>query len=454
MILRDYQHDGVNAIRQAYRNGARRALYVLPTGAGKTVTFAYMARAAAVKGTRTCLMVHRSELVEQIRAALGCEHGVIAAGYRSPRADRDQQIHVASVQTLVRRRHKYQFDWIIVDEAHHCNADTYLKILQANPKARVLGVTATPVRSDGKGLGDVFDDLVVGPSPAELIDLGYLSPYRAFAPSSIDTTGVRKRAGDFARGDLSKAADKPTITGDAITHYRRLCDGVPAIAFCVSVKHAQHTAAAFEAAGYRAASIDGKMERPEIKRRIDGLTTGAVQVLTSCDLISEGLDVPGVQAAILLRPTQSLGLCRQQVGRALRTAPGKDEAIILDHAGNLLRHGMPDDEIVWELTATKAVQDDDQAEKGVKVRQCPKCYAVHRWAPRCIECGHEYVPEPREIQEQEGELQELQAQRRQLRIEVAQAKTREDLERIAAERGYKPGWVHYMLRARQQRRAG
>jgi superfamily II DNA or RNA helicase len=264
------------------------------------------------------------------------------------------------------------------------------------------------------------------------------------------------RGGDFAKGEMAARVDKPTITGDAVQHYKRICPGKPAIAFCASVEHAKHVAAEFRAAGFRADSIDGELPDAERVRMINGLANGSVHVLTSCEIVSEGTDIPVVVAAILLRPTQSLGLYLQQVGRALRPAPGKDRAIILDHVGNCLRHGLPDEDRDWSLDGMeKNERGAAEVEPPVRVTQCEKCYAVYQPAPKCPHCGHQPAVALMAPKQVDGELAEITAEqidamRAAKRREVGRARSLEDLQRIARERGYRPNWAHIVWNQRQK----
>ena len=462
--LRDYQHDGVDRIRNAYLRGSRSPLLVLPTGAGKTVLFNYIAANAAARGKRVWILVHRIELIRQTSKKLheaGVMHGIINPKYKP---NHIHKIQVASVQSLVKRVHSipYKPDLIIVDEAHHANAGTWAKIIESNPQALLLGVTATPCRTDESGLGvasgGFFDTMIIGPQIYELIRAGYLSQPVVYAPGkAIDLSGIRTRGGDFATNELASVLDKPTITGDAVKHYGRLCPGEPAIVFCASVLHAQHVAQQFRDAGFNFYHVDGGMDDQERIRLIEGLGNGTVQGLTSCELISEGTDIPAVSCAILLRPTQSLGLYLQQVGRALRPAPGKTQAIILDHVGNVIRHGLPDEHRDWSLDAEarkKRAKKDD--EPKIRTRQCPSCYAVHEPKPVCPVCGHVYVSEGRELDHVDGELRQItDADRDQIRrqrySEQRAARSLEDLIELGKRKGYKPGWAHAVYNARQKK---
>lgn len=452
ITLRDYQGTLVERTRANFIVGKRSQLLVLPTGGGKTVCFSYMSGAARSKGLTVWILAHRVELLEQISKTLrdfGIAHGMIAPGYIG---DRRQQVQVASVFTLARRLDRYEPpDLIIVDEAHHAiGKSTWGTVIKAFPKAKLLGVTATPIRLSGEGLGDLFECMVQGPTVADLIQRKALSPYRLFAPAGVDLSGVHSKMGDFVRGELAQAMNKPSITGDAVSHYQKLARGKRAVAFCVSVEHAEHVAAQFREAGVPAASIDGGMDKVLRQQVLKSFTAGDLRVLTSCDLISEGFDVPAIEVAILLRPTQSLGLYLQQVGRALRTFPGKAEAIILDHAGNVNRHGLPDDDRVWTLEGKLKKRASKPSE--VSVKTCPKCFAtVASAATHCL-CGHEFEVKAREIEHVDGSLEEVDvaAARKAARVEQGRAQSEQDLVAIGRSRGMKRPelWARHVLRAR------
>jgi superfamily II DNA or RNA helicase len=437
-------------------------MVVMPTGAGKTVVFSYIAATMAARSKKVLILVHRVELLRQTSAALhkaGVRHGLINPNYTP---DLFAPVQVASVQTLIRRLHHVQSpDLIVIDESHHAIAGTWKKIIEAYPKARILGVTATPCRADGTGLGKVsggvFDDLIIGPQVHELIQKGFLVKPVIYAPAQrLDLSGLRTKMGDYEKDQLAEFMDKPTITGDAVAHYQKLCPGVPAVAFCVSVRHAQHVAEEFRAAGYRAYHADGSLDDDSRRKILNGLGNGTVDIVTSCDLISEGTDIPAIGAAILLRPTQSTGLYLQQVGRALRPCAGKDRAVILDHVGNVLTHGMPDEVREWSLEGDRKKKGKKEQEKTIPVKQCEQCYAIHEPAPVCPVCGFVYVVEQNAPQQVDGELHEITPEqaaqiKRQKVVEVAKARTLEELEAIAKARGYKPGWARHLFNSRNQK---
>lgn len=405
MQLRDYQEFAVQAVRDSFRSGHKKTLLVSPTGSGKTVIFSYIAAGMARNNKRILIVAHRRELLKQISNALkkvGVAHAVMAGGYRGvPTAN----VVVASVFTLVKRIKGMQpFDLIIGDEAHHFTPDSsWGKVVIGFPRARVLGVTATPERLDGKGLGQMFDDMVMGPTVAELTAQGFLSHAIVYAPSAPDLNGVGTRMGDYVQKQLEAAMVKTVITGSAVKHYGKYAPGKKAIAFCVSVRHAKDVAAEFREAGYTASHIDGGMNEEERDGVLKAFEEGRVQVLTSCDLVSEGFDLPAVEVAILLRPTKSLGLYLQQCGRAIRPHPDKEKTIILDHAGNTARHGFIDDDREWTL-ADGFVQGRGKGDKAETVRTCTACFAMHKPSPTCPVCGYVYPVKPRMVKHIDGDL--------------------------------------------------
>lgn len=453
--LRNYQQAMIDDARQAYRAGHRAVLFQLPTGGGKTITASTVVHGASQKGNVTWWLCHRRELASQASQtfhSLGIPHGTVQQGFVSnPHAC----VQVASIQTIVRRLNELPAPSLIVfDEAHHIGAAQWDAIYHRFPGAKVLGLTATPWRLDGVGLGRWFGHMTNGPTVADLIETGSLSRYRLFAPAKPDLSGVAMTAGDYQRGALAKAMDKPQIVGDAIGHYQRLCAGKRAVAFAAGVQNSINIAEQFNAAGIAAEHVDGSMPADQRDAAVDRFRRGETLVLCNADLFGEGFDVPAIEAAILLRPTKSLSLYLQQAGRALRPFAGKSEAIILDHAGNSITHGLPDDERTWDLADREKRRKGEKVE--VPVRQCRECFFVYRPAPKCPNCGHAPPVQARELEVVEGTLAEVKkVVSIQKRREVGKAETLDDFLRIAAERGYKPGWAHQMMRVRssQGRRA-
>jgi superfamily II DNA or RNA helicase len=415
MQLRSYQDRAIDDLRSAYQSGANAPLLVLPTGGGKTCIIAAISANAAARGRHVLILVHRRELIHQTSSKLawvGLDHGIIAAGIPPS----DHAVQIASVQTLARRlsRLNWQPTLIIIDEAHHATAGQWARILDHWPDAYRLGVTATPCRLDGCGLRGTFDTMVLGPSVADLIFTGYLSPARIYAPPVVaDLQGIRSRGGDYANDQAAAAMDRPTVTGDAISHYQRLAASQQAIAFCCNVKHAVSVCDAFKTAGIGAELLLGNT--PCREQVVADFAAHRIRVLVTVDVVSEGFDVPAASCAILIRPTQSLGLYLQQVGRVLRPAPGKAHAVILDHVGNVHRHGFPDDHRDWSLD-DRLKRSRAAGAAAPTVRTCQVCFAAFPPQPACPCCGTPSKLSTREIQQKEGELQELRRDTHQFKV--------------------------------------
>jgi DNA repair protein RadD len=445
MQLRPYQTQLVTEIRGQYQLGHKAVLAVLPTGGGKTVCFAHIAQAASVKGNRVLILVHRQELLDQASRAMPVPHGIIAANRAM---DLSHTVQVASVQTVARRLHLLPRDFfqlLVVDEAHHTTAGTWAKVIAHFHAAKLLGVTATPIRGDGRGLGEHYQAMVQGPTAQQLTDDGYLASAKVLAPPGFDSAGLRKRMGDF---DTKQAEQRVgTIMGDCLGHYRKHLSGQTAIAFCCSVAHAEAVAALFQSAGIAAASIDGSMDTATRRELLQRLAVGDLKVLTSCSLIGEGVDVPSVGGCILLRPTASVGLHLQMIGRCLRPQPGKT-AVVLDHVGNTLRLGHHLEERDWTLGGLK--KRDRETAPSVKV--CPTCFSTSiSTAQICRDCGHVFAPqERRELKQVEGELQEIAVTKRR---QQGSAQSLQELIALGHSRGYKNAvaWAKHVMYARSSK---
>lgn len=428
-----------------------------PTGSGKTVMAATIMASATAKGRRSMITVHRDFLIDQTANTLvdvGLNSfGIVASGVTP---DPRPLAQIAGIDTLKNRLDRVPVpDLLLVDEGHHCVAAGWAKVISYY-KAKgvpIILLTATPQRLDGRGLIEHASHMVMGPTVRWLIDNGFLCDYEAYVPSLIDLSGVHTKMGDFDKAETAELVDKPSITGDAIREYSTRAPGKRAVAFCISIKHSEHVCAQFNANGIPAAHIDGTTPRDERKRLLGGFRRGEIRVLTSVDIFGEGFDLPAVEVAILLRPTQSLSLHLQQIGRALRVSPGKERALILDHVGNLLRLGLPDSEFEWSLEGRKKRKKKGDEEQ-VFAKQCEGCYRVFWPPPTCPYCGHVHQTQGREIEEREGELTRLTpeaiaAARKAKKVEVWKAQTLEDLERIEAARGYKPGWARAIWSTKQ-----
>jgi DNA repair protein RadD len=429
------EHRPTHRPRIGHSGRARRVVYVLPTGGGKTFVYAQIAQGAASKGKRILILEHRKELIKQAGVALAridVRHQIIAPPSKVAYCRTAQlkeaghsmighaaAVAVASIQTLARRMDwldDFRPDIVIVDEAHHAVAGTWERVTARTDYAVHIGVTATPCRTNGQGLRSVYETLILGPSMSDLIADGYLVPPKLWAPpptAELDDVGIK--GGDLNPDQMADILDKPTITGSAVDHYAQHCPGVPAIVFCCNRRHAGHVAETFREAGWRFELIDGTMADAERDRLINGLATGEVQGLCSVDLISEGTDIPRATAAFMLRRTLSESLYLQMGGRVLRPvyapgfdldtlegrllaieASGKTHGLLFDHVGNWSRHGKPQAPREWSLEGRpkrpRKKADEEDAEESV---QCPQCYHVHDPAPTCPECGHVYIVKPR-----------------------------------------------------------
>ena len=462
--LYPFQAALIENLRQSMREGSRRPLLVSPTGSGKTIMFGYLASRMATRGVRSHILAHRKELIRQISTALdlfGAEHSFVAAGRPF---DPEPLIHIGSVYTVARRLDSVPIpDYNIIDEAHHALPGStwgtcFTHWHDENPRLHIFGVTATPERLSGEGMGQTFDRLVLGPTTKELIENGYLAPYRIFAPArTVSAKELHVRGGDFKREEIEDLMNRREITGGVIEHYRKYLDGKPSVAFCVSVAHAEQVAEQFRQAGYIAASIDGSMKTDKREKITDAFAVGRINVLCSCDLISEGYDVPGIYGAILLRPTLSKALYLQQVGRALRFIPGKT-AVILDHVGNWLRHGLPCGPQEWSLDSKTRRKRLDPDPDDIDIRQCPKCgYVFERDEGDCPECGFEFPKQSREIEEKEGELVELDPEDKALlslpfKVQLARCQDFKDLLHLGKLRGMKNpyAWASHVHRNRKR----
>ena len=434
-MLRDYQEDLIKQVREAYRRGYRSPCIVLPCGGGKSVIVAEIAKRTTYNGNNVLFLIHRRELRDQIISTFS-RWGV------------DMSLcDVMMVQTAARRAEKLRVpSLVITDENHHCLASSYKTIYEEFPKAHFLGVTATPVRLYGDGLGDVNDVLINGVSTKWLIENKFLAPYDYYAPSVSDLTGIKITHGEYAAGDIEKLLAKNTVFGDVIGYYKKLADGKQAVCYCASIRHSEEMAAAFRKAGIEAAHIDGSTPPAERENIIEEFRRGAIDILCNVDLISEGFDVPDCECAILLRPTKSLTLFIQQSMRCMRYKPGK-HAVIIDHVGNYARFGMPDDERKWTLEKRDKADRKSKAEKPVNARMCPHCYAVFKSADKCPKCGFVFPKQERQLETASAELQKIEG----FKLDFSspdECKNYGELLAYAKKHGYKQGWAYYQARNR------
>lgn len=438
--LRPYQNDVVEQLRTAWREGYKAPCIVLPCGGGKSCILADMARRTTYNGKRVLFLVHRRELVDQIIGTF-CRWGVDM-----------RYCDVMMVQTATRRRKKLtRPDLIMTDENHHSLAVSYRNIYEHFPDVLRVGVTATPVRLNGDGLGDVNDKLIIGVSAKWLIEHQCLAPYDYYAPNVADLTGLHTKMGEYVTADIEKAMIKKAVFGDVISYYRKLADGKKAICYCASIKHSEAMAKTFCENGIPAAHIDGETPAAQRSQMIADFRSGKLRILCNVDLISEGFDVPDCECAILLRPTQSLTLYIQQSMRCMRYRAGK-RAVIIDHVGNYARFGLPDDDREWSLEKKERKKRTEAEE--IRTKMCPECFLAFEPPNKvgvpivCPHCGYTFPKQERkELEQEQAELQKIEGFR--LNYDGPEScRTYLELLDYARRKGYKPGWAYYQAKRR------
>lgn len=432
--LRDYQQRAVDAVIAAL---SRRPILVLPTGGGKTVCATAIVERL---GLPTLWLAHRKELIDQAAHRLdahGLSVGIIMAGYApTPLA----QVQVASVQTLV-RRDKPHAGLVVIDECHHSSADTYGAILDCYPDAARVGLTATPFRLDGRGLGDLFGELVVAATTKELCDLGVLHAPKVWCSKSPDLRGVKVIAGDYSLGALAKRTNTDELNADIVQTWTKRAQGRRTVVFAVDVEHSKAITAAFAAAGIAAEHLDGSTPRDARDAILGRLRAGQTQIVSNCMVLTEGWDLPALECAIVARPTASLNLHLQMIGRVMRACDGKDGATVLDHAGNHHVHGLVTRSLRYSLDGDTQVGHDEP----LGLRRCQECGLMFDdTADACPECGWTPPATDRERPVHgEGELAEFDDSSFEYRRQVWNL--------IEAEReamGYREGWSLYRFKER------
>lgn len=452
-ILRDYQQKIINDVRKSWAKGHKRPCIVAPCGSGKTVIASELAKRTTDNGNKVIFLVHRKELCEQTEATFK-SYGVNM-----------NLCTVGMVQTLTRKTLE-QPKLIIVDENHHVYAKSYTNILDKFQDAYTVGLTATPVRLNGSGLGQINDDLVVGPSVSELIEQKHLSPFKYYSHVSADTSKLQINRGEFVADEINRMMGQEYIFGNAVENYKKYgCK--KAIVYCSSIQNSTATAEAFQGAWIPSVHVDGNTPKRQREKIMKDFRDGKIRVLCNVDLVSEGFDVPDCDSCILLRPTMSLTLHIQQSMRSMRYMPNKT-AIIIDQVENFKRHGLPDTPREWSLDHKKKRSDDTE-----KVRTCENCYSVYDaktilckpcgdWDMRlakckgcgakqqfgfgkCVDCGEALergVPR-KEHEQTEAEFEEIHSF---VFKDWKKCKSVQELKQIQRAKGYKQGWIYYKAR--------
>ena len=350
--LREYQLNGIKQIFEHWKAGKQSVLFQMPTGTGKTVLFSSIVKMGSERSRKILIVVHRIELVKQITTHLEDEGIMVGRIVSGRKNDYSYEIQVASIQTLFRRPAP-EADLIIIDECHHAKAETYRNLWVIYPNAKFLGVTATPIRLNGEGFDDLFDVLVESPSIQHFIDKGYLVPVNYFVGANPDLSGVKKQKGDYITKMLSEVMMEGSIMSDLIESYQDKCNGKSAIVFAVDVEHSKEIVERYKKVGIEASHIDSKTPLDQREQILSDFKEGIIKVVSNVEIITEGFDFPECEVVQLARPTKSLVLYLQMVGRVMRPAKNKKEGIILDNAGLWREHRLATADRIWSLTGTK-----------------------------------------------------------------------------------------------------
>ncbi len=424
--------------------------FTITHNSGKTVLACELIRTAIAKGSSVLFVAHRREILSQTSRkldALDIPHGWIMAGMQPSFMP---QVQLASIQTLSRRTVP-KADIVVWDECAHNRAATYEKVKAQYPDAIHLGLTATPCRADGRGLGNVFDKLIQPVTYAELLESGYLVPTVCYAPPGPDLSGVRIRAGDYIERDLEEALDKPKLVGDIVAHWEHHARNRRTLVFAVTVAHALHLCEAFNNSGHKFEELDGETDSARRAATIARLENGELDGIVNVGLFTEGTDVPAVSCIVLGRPTKSFGLYRQIVGRGLRPYPGKTDCLILDHADGIRMHGIPTSDVIWDLVS------DSRAWKAPVVKDrkepadwtCENCGFVNQASrsPYCLSCGERAMKLPQGLAVEDGHLIRVDAQTPEKPPKPREYTMEQkgwffaELRSYARSKGYRDGWV-------------
>ncbi|MBA8904895.1 DEAD/DEAH box helicase [Aminobacter ciceronei] len=422
IVLREDQEDVRTKLRVALRSHGSVLAYA-PTGFGKTVLASALIRMIAGAGKRVIFCVHRIALLKQTAVTLDgfdIPYSYIADGYHH---NIYRKVQIASIDTLKNRLGKYPADYVFIDEAHLSASAGWAKVVDYYKSigAKIIGLSGSPIRLDGKPLGSVWDTMVMGPTPRWLIENGFLSKYRAFSPKGIDLSGLHTRNGDYIGSELDDLIAGKAVMSGAVRHWRKYAAGKRTIAFAPSVKRAEEMAAEFRASGETFVALDGNTPQTDRDKAFLALADRQISGIVNCNLFSEGFDMSAqvgrdvpIECVLDLYPTQSLARHLQKHGRGLRRKP--EPAILLDLVGGFARNGLPDDDREWSLDG---VLKGKKAAGEEAVRVCPSCFAAHGPAPRCPGCGHVYEVKARTVDEIDGELEEVdvEAVRRAKKIE-------------------------------------
>jgi superfamily II DNA or RNA helicase len=437
--LRHYQTQSIQRLRNLIRNDIRKIILVLPTGAGKTVVASSMIHSMLAKDKQALFLAHRKELIDQCCEKLarwGVPYSVIKADDK--RYDPGKPVQVASIQTLIRRKVWPHADVIFIDECHRSVSRSYRKIIDFYREANnppVIGLTATPYRADGRGLGELYEDLVVSTSTRQLCDDGYLVEPRVFCASHVELDGVQMRGAEFDEDALDELMREVILKGDIVRQWQSKANGAKTVVFCVNVRHSKAVAEQFIAAGSPAAHLDAKSNDADREKILNDLAEGRLMVVTNVGILTEGWDLPGLECVTLARPTASRSLYRQMIGRVMRPDESKRFAIVLDHAGCTVRHGKVTEDEDYNLNGVRRRGKGGKAQEQLNVPfPCPQCLLfVEQKTTVCPECGYEFPKIEAKVVVEDVDLEEITLRNPQV--------VYRNLCMTAIRNGYKAGWV-------------
>ncbi len=440
--LRDYQLELIDGVYDSLKRKNKNIMVISPAGSGKTVTMSEIARRATRKKNRVLFVVHRIEIVQQVKKTF-IENDVDM-----------EYCEIGMIQTITNKVKKNKVTepkTILIDEAHHSLSKSYTRILDAFPNAVVLGFTATPIRLSGQGFTEIFDDLILGKTVEWLIDNNRLAPFKYYSKKLIDTDSLKHNStGDYSNDSIELAMES-TIYGDVIEHYRKFANDKKTIVYSHSVAASKELADKFINEGYAAFQVDGKTPKSERIKAMERFRSGDIRILVNAELYGEGVDVPDCECVVLVRPTESLTLFIQQTMRAMRYMPNK-QAIIIDHVGNYTRHGLPDTEHNWRLHFEGKASKSKENE--VVVRECVNCFGVYPGnSAECPHCGHIHETEYEKSEYDVDESAELEEVTSADVIKLTMKTPEEcnsfaELAELGKELGYKPGWSYYQAKSR------
>lgn len=461
LALREYQSNAIQALRVSLVRGHRRPVLVMPTGSGKSVVAAEMARMATAKRNRVLILAPRRELVFQLGDKIeqcGLLPGYIMAGeHRSLMAD----VQIASFDTLHARCMRGDMplpkaDMLLIDEAHTTITRTRKDIIEAYGNIPVVSFTATPARGDGRGLGEIYDDLVLGPTIPELIAQDHLVPCRYYAPTKPDLERIKlDKDGDYQQKQLGKRMNTPQLIGDVVDNWLKHAHGKTTLVYCVDRAHSRAMRDAFARIGVQAEHLDGETDADERRDIIERVRSGETTVVCNVFVLTYGTDIPGVECVVLDRPTKNITLFLQMIGRGMRPADGKAECTVIDHAGAVAENGFADEYIPWSLDSETKVKDRQkqakQEQQEPKEIECADCHFVFKARRDCPNCGNSVIQPSDPIPHHEAELVEAsrdgkKANRKdtweQKRTFYAQVKG------YVQSMGKKPGYAAHLYRRR------